>query len=298
MRAILLSALLLASLVSRATAQIVVGPVAIQNEVNGIPITVNATSWITVNSDGNELSVDARIFADFIDLQKKFATILGTFKLPADSCANRGADNQSPVVALKSGTLWPRDDQLVMSIRGQIDVWSCVTGPLRSEIRWKKKKIAFVKLSIPQLYTWTNLIKNKDGTHLFHGSLPIYLAEKDATTVAVKVAGPNIIMDRQEASVTGASLKLAKLDINQKASAALQSAIDPAKLKEALPSELQKLNMAVVSARFRDQGGHAVAEVNLAARVSGESIPELLQQVAASPPRRGNKPDTVLFTLR
>jgi hypothetical protein len=55
------------------------------------------------------------------------------------------------------------------------------------------------------------------------------------------------------------------MDINQKALGALQSAIDPAKLKEALPKEYQKLNMTVVSTRFRNYGGHAIAEINLAA---------------------------------
>lgn len=298
MRTVFLGALLLAGLVSPATAQIAVGPVAIQNNVNGVPITVSATSWITVNSDGNELMVDARIFADFIDLQKKFSSVLGTFKHPADNCANRGADNQSPVVSLKSGSLWPRDDRLVMSIRGQIDIWSCVAGPLQSEIRWQKKKIAFIKLSVPLLHTWANLIRNKDGTQLFHGSLPIYLVEKGDAAVALKVAEPDIVLERQEVSVTNASLKLAKLELSQKASNALQSAIDPAKLKEALPTELQKLNMAVVSARFRDQGGHAVAEINLAARASGESIPQLLQQVAAGRANQVGKPDSILYSLR
>jgi hypothetical protein len=50
---------------------------------------------------------------------------------------------------------------------------------------------------------------------------------------------------------------------------ALQRAIDPVKLKTALPKELQKLNMSVQSARFRDYGGHAIAEINLEAIISG-----------------------------
>lgn len=69
--------------------------------------------------------------------------------------------------------------------------------------------------------------------------------------------------------MTNANLKIAKVNISQKAHNALQSAIDLAKLKEILPDELQKLNMNVVSARFRNVGGHAIAEINLAARVSG-----------------------------
>jgi len=57
MKALHLGALLAVCVVSSATAQTSVGPVAITNTVNGVPVTVNATSWITVNSSGNELTV-------------------------------------------------------------------------------------------------------------------------------------------------------------------------------------------------------------------------------------------------
>ena len=60
MKALHLGALLAVCVVSSATAQTSVGPVAITNTVNGVPVTVNATSWITVNSSGNELTVQAR----------------------------------------------------------------------------------------------------------------------------------------------------------------------------------------------------------------------------------------------
>jgi hypothetical protein len=299
MRALVLGALLFVSLITNAIAQLAVGPVEIKNNVNGVPITISATSWISVNSVGNEILVDARIFADLIDLQRKFSSVVGTFKLPADSCAKRGLDNQSAVVSFKSGSLWPLDDRLVMSMRGHIDIWSCVAGPSKSEIRWQKKKFAFVELKIPQLHTWSDAMKkNKDGTQPFHGSVRIHLVEKDSSTVALKIANSNIILDGQEVSLTDANLKLAKVDINQRANSALQTAIYLPKLKEALPSELQNLSFTIVSARFRDHGGHAIVEINLAVRVPGDSIPRLLQQVAASPAIRMEKANSVLYTLR
>ena len=224
--------------------------------------------------------------------------MVGTFKLPTDNCAKRGLDNQSAVVSLKRGSLWPLDDHLVMSIRGDIDIWSCVAGPLKTEIRWQKKTFAFVKLKVPQLRSWIDLAKNKDGSQQFHGSLPIHLVEKDTATLALKIAKPVILLDGQEVSVTDANLKLAKADINRKALSALQYAVDLAKLKEVLPSELQKLNMTIISARFRDHGGHAVAEINLAARASGELIPQLLQQIAASTADRLEKANSTLYSLR
>jgi hypothetical protein len=77
-------------------------------------------------------------------------------------------------------------------------------------------------------------------------------------------------------------LNLAIADMNQKMSKALQSVIDVAKLKGTLPKEIQKLNMTIVSARFRDRGGHAVVEINLAAKTSSNTTTSLLQQSNAA----------------
>jgi hypothetical protein len=283
MRALCLGALLLAGLASQATAQLAVGPIAITNNVNGVPITVSATSWITVNSADNEITVNARIFADLIDLQKKFSNVVGTFKLPANSCANPSVESTSPVVALKSSSLWPRGNQLVMFIRGHVDIWSCVALPGKSEIQWQKKKIGFINMKVPVLRTWANVKKNKDNTQPFDASLPIELVKKDDATVALEVTKPDVKSAGRFAFVTNAILKLANVDMNKKATNAVQSAIDPAKLKAALPKALQKLNMSVVSARFRDHGGHAIAEINLAAKIPVNSTTEEIQQIAASP---------------
>jgi hypothetical protein len=257
----LLSALLVVGLATGATAQQTAGPIAITNTVNGIPVTVSATSWVTTNPVGNELRVHARIFADLIDLQKKFASVVGAFKLPPNKCGNRGQGNQNPVVSFKGGSLWPVDDRLVMSIRGDVDLWSCVAGPQKSAIEWKKKKILFMKVNLPERHTWRPMKERKDGAQSFSGNMPIQLVKKDDASVSLKIAESDIKLNGEE-SATNSSL--AK-HINQRAYNALQSAIDPSKLKMALPKELQKLNMTVVSTRFRSYGGHAIAEINLAA---------------------------------
>jgi len=265
MKALLLSALLVAGLLTEATAQQAVGPVAITNTVNGIPVTVSATSWVTTNPVGNELRVHARIFVDLIDLQKKFASVVGSFKLPANRCSNRGhGNNQNPFVSFRGGSLWPVDDRLVMSVRGDVDVWSCIAGPQKSAIEWRKKKIWFLKVNLPERHTWRTMKERKDGVQSFSGSMPIQLVKKDDASVSLKIADSDIKLEGQEGSTIASNPSLAK-HINQKAYNALQSAIDPAKLKMALPKELQKLNMTVVSTRFRSYGGHAIAEINLAA---------------------------------
>jgi len=281
MRAVLLPALLLAGLASNAAAQQVYGPVAIKNKINGVPISVSATSSHSVKTDGDKIVITARILADLIDLQKKFSTIVSAFAPPAQRCAIRGGNGQEPVAVLQSGSLWPRDNQLVMSLNGYIDVWSCTSGPKKSAIRWKKKKIAFLKMKVPVIRTWRKVTKKRDGVQSFHGSLHVYLVENRNAVIAVKPAHPNIKLEGDESVVTDKSLRVAEAKMSQKASTALQLAIDPTKLKQALPEELQKLNMTVVSTRFRDLGGHAIAEINLGAQVEEDPVVQLLHETAA-----------------
>jgi len=250
------------------------------SSINGIPITVSVTSWITVNSVGDETTVDARIFADLIDLQKKFSDVVDSFKRSARNC-NRSADGQNPVVSFKSGSLWPRNDQLIMFVRGDIDIWSCSVGPPQSAIRWEKTKVSFLTLKLPVRRTWRNVKRNMDGTQPFHGTLLVSLAEKDGTNVALRNTEPNLRLDGEPTFATNANLSLAKTDMNDKVSKTLRSAIDLTKLKDVLPKELQKFNMTVNSARFRDRGGHAIAEINLVGKASSTTTTSLLQQIDA-----------------
>jgi hypothetical protein len=262
MRAFFAAALLSAVLTPEASAQLAVGPITITNHVNGVPISVSATSWITVSSVDGERTVDVRIFVDLIDLQRKFPVVIG--RVSAADCAKRDIDNRSPAVSVKSGSLVPVDDQLIMSVRGEVDLWSCNGRPAKSSIVWKKQKIGFLNIKLPMRHTVkATMKKTKDGTQPFRGKLPIRLVQKDSANVALKISEPEIKLEGQDAVVTHANLDHAKLDINQKAYAALQSAINFVKLKAMLPKELQKF--PVVSTRFRSQGGHAIVEINLAA---------------------------------
>jgi hypothetical protein len=280
MRALLLGTLLAIGLIPGAAAQLAVGPVPITSSINGIPITVSVTSWITVNSVGDETTVDARIFADLIDLQKKFSDVVDSFKRSARNC-NRSADGQNPVVSFKSGSLWPRNDQLIMFVRGDIDIWSCSVGPPQSAIRWEKTKVSFLTLKLPVRRTWRNVKRNMDGTQPFHGTLLVSLAEKDGANVALRNTEPNLRLDGEPTFATNANLSLAKTDMNEKVSKTLRSAIDLTKLKDVLPKELQKFNMTISSARFRDRGGHAIAEINLVGKASSLTTTSLLQQIGA-----------------
>ena len=114
----------------------------------------------------------------------------------------------------------------------------------------------------------------------------VSLAEKDGANVALRNTEPNLRLDGEPTFATNANLSLAKTDMNEKVSKTLRSAIDLTKLKDVLPKELQKFNMTISSARFRDRGGHAVVEINLAGKASGIATTSLLQQIDAGRPAR------------
>jgi hypothetical protein len=279
MRALVLAGFLLAGLASQATAQLAIGPVDIKNNVNGVPVTVSASSWTTVKPVDNEIVVHARIFADLIDLQRKFSSIIGRLKPAGDNCATKGVGAPNPIVSLKSSSsMWPRSDQLVMFLRGNVDMWSCVDGPKKVETRWQQKKIAFIKYKVAVKHTRTELKKSKNDTQPFDATLPAILMKKDDGKIGLEFAKSYLKLDGYSDSI----LKRTNADINKNVLSALQSAIDPEKLKAVLPKDLQKLNMSVLSARFRDYGGHAIAEINLTATISGASMSLLRQKVSVN----------------
>jgi hypothetical protein len=245
-----------------------------------VNVTVNVTSLITVQTLPGNLSVTAKVDGDLFDLQQKIGAIVDTFALPTNNCASKGIGKLNPVVGISSKSLAPQGNQALFAIGGHVDVWTCVDGPPNSEVLYRMVKVGPLKTKVPvSVHTWSSEIKNKDGTQPFDATILASLVKQNDTTVALQLGQPNIKLSGQYVFLTNGILKIADVDINQKANSALQSAIDPNKLKATLPTELQKLNMAVQSAQFTDDAGHLVAELVLTANVSGAEITDLLKQI-------------------
>ena len=245
--------------------QLAVGPITMTNHVNGVPITVSATSWITVVSVGGERAVDARIFVDLVDLQRKFPAVIDRLGGSAPDCAKRDADSRSSAVFLISGSLLPIDDQLIMSVRGQVDLWSCRARPAKSSIVWKKQKIGFLNIKLPQRHTVkATMKKTKDGTQPFRGNLPIQLVQKDSANIALKISDPEIKLEGQDAAVSHANLNNAKLDINQKVLCQCSKCDQFRKAQSNASERASKIDRRFESLFRKSKGGHAIAEINLA----------------------------------
>ena len=92
MMTLLLAGFLLAGLASQAAAQLAVGPVAINNTVNGVPVTVSATSYTTVKPVDNDivdLGAPTRAELHFLDPDGNQLELVA-WDYPMDDRANRG----------------------------------------------------------------------------------------------------------------------------------------------------------------------------------------------------------------
>jgi hypothetical protein len=267
-----------------ASAQLAIGPIPYQQNVNGVTVTVTATSIVTVQTNPGSLLVTAKINGDLFDLQQKIGAIVDTFKLPTDNCAQNGVGKINPVVTISSKSLAAQGSQAIFAVGGHVDAWTCVAAKPNIEVKWEMRKIGPIKTKVPvKVQTWAGYIKNKDATQPFDATIPVSLNKQSSSTVALQLGQPNIKLGGQYASLTRGILSIAGVNINQKAADALQSAIDPNKLKATIPTELQKLNMAIQSAQFINDGGHLVAELVLTANVSGADITGLLKEIQIPP---------------
>ena len=262
-----------------ASAQLAVGPVPYQESVDGIPVTVNVLSVITVQAMQDNLAVMAKVEGDLFDLQQKIGAIGDTFNWPNNNCANGGADDRpNLVVSVTSKSLTAQGDQAMLVFGGQVDGWTCV-AKAKSEVQWEMKRVGPIKTKLPVTHTVTNYVKSKITSEPFQASMPISFVKQDDRSVAVQLGQPIVTPEGQYVSVTNGVLKIADVDVSQKVGQALHSALDPEKLKTTIPSELEKLNMTVQSTGFKDDGGHLIAEVVLTSNVPWGDVANALKQI-------------------
>jgi hypothetical protein len=262
-----------------ASAQLAVGPVPYQETVDGVPVTVNVLSVITVQAMQDNVAVTAKVDADLFDLQQKIGAIGDTFNWPNNNCANSGAnDTPNLVVSVTSKSLTVQGDQAMLVFGGQVDAWTCVKKA-KSEVQWEMKKVGPIKTKVPVTHTLTNYVKTKFTSEPFEASMPVSFVKKDDKSVAVQLGQPIVRPEGQYVAVTNGILKIADVDVTQKVAQAWQSALDPDKLKVTIPSELERLNMTVQSADFKDDGGHVVAEVVLTSNVPWGDVANALKQI-------------------
>jgi hypothetical protein len=259
---------------------LLIGPVSYQQDVNGVPVTLTARTYFKIQTIDNKIYLKAQVIGDLGDLQKKIGTIVDTFKLPQDNCGSYSGNN--PVVSIPRKELLFKDGAALFSISGSVEMWDCRENPVpNSKVEWSVENIGLgIKTKVPKVITWPgNPIKNKLVTQPFDANLPVNLVRANETTVALSIGRPDIELKGQYVSITKGILSIAGIDINQKAADALNKAIDPEKLKLAIPSEFQEYNPNIDSARFIDDAGQLAAEMNMSALIPAEKVTALIKDL-------------------
>jgi hypothetical protein len=175
-----------------------------------------------------------------------------------------------------------RDGAAIFSIGGTVALWDCRENPIpNSKVTWEVKNVGLgIKTKVPVVHTWSgDPIKNKLGSQSFDADLPAVLTRKDPSTVALILGRPDIELKGQYAFITKGILSIAGIDINEKAQNALSKAIDPEKLKLAIPDEFEQFNPQIEAARFIDDGGQLAAELTMSALIPASKVTEMIKDL-------------------
>ncbi len=257
---------------------LLVGPISYQQDVNGIPVNLTARTYFKIQTIDNKIYLKAQIIGDLGDLQQKIGAIVDSFKLPQDNCKSYSGNN--PVISIPRKELGFKDGSALFSIGGSVTMWDCRENPIpNTKVEWVIEDVGLgIRTKVPKVVTWPgNPIKNVLGTQPLDANLPVSLVRLNDTSVALTVGRPDIELKGQYAFITKGILNIAGIDINQKAQDALNKAIDPEKLRLAIPAEFQEFNPTIDSARFVDDSGQLAAEINMSALIPAAKVTAMIK---------------------
>jgi hypothetical protein len=225
-----------------------VGPVPFNQTVQGIALSTPVSALLSVQPQGNQLQINARILADLSDLQRKIGPLVDTIPLPKDSCDHNGIDNLVATISNKDLTI--SGSVATLTLQGQVEDWVCEP---------------FLK---------TILL-----TQPFNVALLFEVVVSDPQTIAVQLGQPSVTLDGQFSGITGAILNIAGVDINAQVKAALDHLINPDLLKQTLPAALLPLHPSITRAELLSNSGPLALYVEMNASIDGTTIGQLIRKI-------------------
>jgi hypothetical protein len=260
--------------------EIVVGPVPLTQNVQGVAVTLQIQSRFKLSTKADGLYLNATVQADLSDLQRKFGAIVDTIPLPKDNCKSFTLLN--PVVSLDSRSLRAEEDAAVITLSGDVVGWTCLENPIpetywdstgcRGKWPWGGEYVFGCLKTRPG-----SPIKNKNVTQPFDASLPVYLRKTGTNSLSLVTGDPNVRLGGQFVGVTNKILQIAGININDEAKKALDKAIDPNRLAFSIPKEYADLNPQIIDAKLESQNGILAATVSLSAVLPAEKLNEFLK---------------------
>lgn len=230
--------------------EVPVGPIPFSQTVRGITLSTPVSFFLSFNPQGSQILVNARIFADLSDLQRKIGSLVDTIPLPSDRCAHTGVDN---LVA----RIWGKDITIAgnvatLTLHGDVDVWGC--------------------LDVFGLHQ-----ERQIGNQPFDATLPFSVAVADPHTIAANVGQPSITLGGQFGSVTQWLLGSLGVNLNAMAREALNGFLSPELLRQTLPNDLLQLNPNITRAELMSNSGALSLYVEMSASFDGSAVGRLIR---------------------
>ncbi|WP_156795733.1 hypothetical protein [Bradyrhizobium icense] len=259
--------------------RIAIGPIVLSQDVQGITVNTAVAMNFAVETKSDGLHLSLVLDASLVDLQQKFAQIVGTLPLPRDNCKSYTLVN--PVVSLTIRALKGEGDTAVVALSGDVDGWTCVENPV-PETYWDstgcRGDLPFgghYVFGCPKTRP-ASPIKNKSFTQPFDATLPVKLQKTGDASLSLVLGEPNVKLGGQFVFITNGLLSIAGININDQAKKALERAIDPNKLTISVPKEYADLNPTIVDASFRSGQGQLAIRLDMTALLPPARINEIL----------------------
>jgi hypothetical protein len=232
--------------------EVLLGPVTFNQTVQGVPVALRASAFLSLSVAGEQARINARIVADLSDFQSKVGALIDTIPLPTDNCAHRGFDNFVP-------RIWGKEIAIerniaTLTLKGDVDVWTCFP-PLKTKI-----------------------------TQPFAATLQFHLVVADPHTAAVALDNPVITLGGPWGAVTGGILKLAGVNLNDRVKDGLAQAINPDLLKRSLPGDLLPLNPTITAAELFNNSGRLAASLEMNVTIDGKPLGDLVGNLVQNRP--------------
>jgi hypothetical protein len=233
--------------------ELVVGPVPFQQTVQGIPLSVPVSAFLSIQPVGTQIQIGARVVADLSDLQNKVGSLIDTIPLPTDNCAHFGFDN---IVA----RIWGKEitiaaDLATLTLHGDVDVWACANIPL------------------------IGVSKTPVGTQPFDATLSFRATVVDSHTIGMQLGQPAITLGGQFGFVTQWLIGSLGVNLNAVAKNALDGLINPNLLQQTLPANLLQLNPVLSRAELTSNSGALALYAEMSASIDGAQLIDLLRKI-------------------
>jgi hypothetical protein len=245
------------------------GPYSLSQTVQGVPLSTQASAFLSLLPEGDALRINVRVVPDLSDLQQKIGTLVDTISLPADNCAHFSLDNIVARIWGKQITV--SGNVATLKLNGDVDVWTCLENPVPcTKVEWDG--------IVPRLITYgcNPPIKNRNVNQPFEATLPFRLVVVDPQTVAVELGDPNVNLGGALGGVTGKILKIAGVEINSRVKEALSQAINPDLLKASLPEDLRQFDSTITRAELLNNSSALAATFEMSTVVDGEGLARLV----------------------